>query len=66
MGSVNYRLLYFFHGRTVAVVAHGLTKEAEVPASDFKRALVRQAAFTANPAAHTFTGEINDAQENDH
>ncbi|MBI4626540.1 MAG: helix-turn-helix transcriptional regulator [Verrucomicrobia bacterium] len=30
MGSVNYRLLYFFHGRTVSVVDHGLTKESEV------------------------------------
>ena len=61
LGSVNYRLLYFFHGRTVSVVAHGLTKETEVPASDLRRALVRQAAFTANPAVHTFRGEIDDA-----
>jgi len=34
LGSVNYRLLYFFHGRTVCVMAHGLTKEAAVPAVD--------------------------------
>jgi len=32
LGSVNYRLLYFFHGQTVSVIAHGLTKEAAVPA----------------------------------
>jgi len=25
-GHVNYRILYFFHGRNVAVVAHALTK----------------------------------------
>jgi len=31
LGSVNYRVLYFFHGRNVAVVSHGFTKEAEVP-----------------------------------
>ena len=60
MGSVNYRLLYFFHGRTVSVVAHGLTKEAAVPAADIKQAITRKAAFVANPAAHTFKGEIND------
>ena len=24
--SVNYRILYFFHGRTAAILAHGLTK----------------------------------------
>src|SRR5580658_5986741 len=60
-GSVNYRLLYFFHGRTVSVVAHGLTKEAGVPASDINRAVARKSAFTANPIAHTFRGEIADA-----
>jgi phage-related protein len=61
LGSVNYCLLYFFHSRAVSVVAHGLTKESEVPAIEIKRAIVRKAAFTANPAAHTFRGEINDA-----
>lgn len=61
LGSVNYRLLYFFHGRTVSVVAHGLTKEAAVPATDIKQAIAYKTAFTANPAAHTFTGEIDDA-----
>ena len=61
LASVNYRLLYFFHGRTVSVVAHGLTKESAVPATDIKQAITRKAAFTANPAAHTFKGEINDA-----
>jgi phage-related protein len=61
LGSVNYRLLYFFHGRAVSVVAHGLTKEAAVPAADIKQAITRKAAFAANPTAHTFTGEIHDA-----
>jgi hypothetical protein len=62
-GSVNYRLLYFFYGQTVSVIAHGLTKEAAVPPADIKRAIVRKIAFTANPTAHTFRGEIEDAQE---
>ena len=61
LGSINYRLLYFFHGRTVAVVAHGLTKESAVPATDIKQAIARKAAFAANPATHTFKGESNDA-----
>jgi phage-related protein len=61
LGSVNYRLLYFFHGQTVSVIAHGLTKEAAVPASDIKRAIARKAAFSSNPTAHTFRGEIDDA-----
>jgi putative component of toxin-antitoxin plasmid stabilization module len=61
MGSVNYRLLYFFNGQTVSVIAHGQTKEAAVPAADIKRAITRKDAFAANPTAHTFKGEIYDA-----
>ena len=47
LGSVNYRLLYFFHGRIVSVVAQGLTRESAVPATDLKPAIARKAAFTA-------------------
>jgi phage-related protein len=61
MGSVNYRLLYFFHGQTISVIAHGLTKEAAAPSADIKRAIARRTGFTANPTAHTFKGEIHDA-----
>jgi phage-related protein len=60
-GSVNYRLLYFFHGRTISVVAHALTKEADVPATDINRAIARKTSFAASPAAHTFKGDIDDA-----
>ncbi|MBI4024744.1 MAG: type II toxin-antitoxin system RelE/ParE family toxin [Verrucomicrobia bacterium] len=61
MGSVNYRLLYFFHAQTVSVVAHGCTKEDIIPPAEIKRAIIRKIAFTANPAAHIFKGEIEDA-----
>ena len=60
-GAVNYLLLYFFHGRAVSVVAHGLTKEAAVPAASINQAIARKLAFIANPSVHTFRGEINDA-----
>src|SRR6266852_8348528 len=33
-GRVNYRILYFFHGRNFAVLTHAITKEGEVPESD--------------------------------
>jgi putative component of toxin-antitoxin plasmid stabilization module len=62
-GSVNYRILYFFHGQVAAVLSSGLTKEDKVPATEINRAVARKAAFKANPSAHIFTGEINDAQE---
>jgi len=60
-GSVNYRLLYFFYGRTVSVVAHGLTKEATVPVADINRAITRKEAFNADPSIHTTNGEFDDA-----
>jgi hypothetical protein len=58
MGSVNYRVLYFFHGRNVAIVSHGFTKEDEVPSKEIEQAIRRKAAFVASPAEHTHIGEI--------
>lgn len=60
-GSVNYRLLYFFQGHTIAVVTHGLTKETAIPAADLARALARKAAYTADPTTHSFTGDLDHA-----
>src|SRR5436853_7628533 len=39
LGTVNYRILYFFHGRDVAVLANAITKENEIPAIEINRAL---------------------------
>src|SRR5438105_11618394 len=60
-GTVNYRILYFFHERNVAVLAHALTKENEIPAVEINRAVERKRAFIASPAAHTFIGDIENA-----
>jgi phage-related protein len=46
-GRVNYRILYFFHGRNVAILAHALTKEDEVPKADIERSIRRKKAFEA-------------------
>jgi hypothetical protein len=54
VGHVNYRLLYFFHGRNVAVLAHSLTKEREVPKTDLAKAVGRKKQFEANPSHHTY------------
>ena len=53
VGHTNYRLLYFFHGRNVAVLAHGLTKEREIPKTDLEAAIKRKKQFEAGPEAHT-------------
>ena len=51
--SVNYRLLYFFHGREAVVLSHGLTKEDRIPPREMNLAIRRKAAFQKNPEAHT-------------
>jgi phage-related protein len=53
-GHVQYRLLYFFHGRNVAVVAHAVTKKDKVPPLEIERALKRRAVFEAKPEEHTY------------
>jgi phage-related protein len=58
LGTVNYRILYFFHGRNVAVLAQAITKENEIPAIEINRALERKRIFVAGPATHTFVGDI--------
>src|SRR5262245_48357994 len=54
---MNYRMLYFFHGRTTAVVSHGLVKEAAVPPKEIEKAIERKRKFEKDPAAHTYEEE---------
>jgi phage-related protein len=51
--NVNYRILYFFHGRWAVVLAHGLVKEKAVPERDIAVALSRKARFESSPSKHT-------------
>lgn len=62
-GRVNYRLLYFFHGRNVAILAHSITKEGRIPETEIGRALHRKQELESNPDRHTYEQEVNDAQE---
>jgi phage-related protein len=61
-GRVQYRLLYFFHGRNVAILAHALTKEGEIPVADLERVLRRKETFEHDPERHTYE---EDEEEND-
>ncbi|MBH0207978.1 MAG: hypothetical protein HP495_05580 [Nitrospira sp.] len=54
---MNYRILYFFHGRMAAILAHGLAKEREVPAKDIRAALERKRLFEQDPQTHTYREE---------
>ncbi|MBX3324756.1 MAG: type II toxin-antitoxin system RelE/ParE family toxin [Nitrospira sp.] len=55
--GMNYRILYFFHGRMAAVLAHGLAKEREVPTKDIQVALERKRCFERDPYTHTYREE---------
>jgi phage-related protein len=61
LGAVNYRILYFYHGRNIAVLAHAITKEDEIPIVEINQAAERKRTFAANPPAHTFIGDIENA-----
>ena len=54
----NYRLLFFFYGRTAAVLSHGTVKEGRVPPREINRAVERKALFDADPEAHTYRLEL--------
>jgi hypothetical protein len=52
--GINYRILYFFSGRDVVVLSHGITKEGVVPEVEINRAVERKKRFEADPKAHTY------------
>ena len=54
--GVNYRILYFFSGKNIVVISHGISKEADVPAAEINRAIERKKRYEANPTAHGWKG----------
>ena len=54
--GVHYRILYFFSGRNVIVISHGLSKESQIPAVEIDRAIERRRKYEANPKAHGWKG----------
>ena len=58
LGHVNYRVLYFFHGREAVMLAHGLTKRDEVPDKEIELAVKRKAFYLQNPEEHTHYEEL--------
>jgi phage-related protein len=55
--KVNYRILYFFHGKVAAVLAHGLVKERVVPPREIDEAIKRKQRFERDPGTHTYQEE---------
>jgi phage-related protein len=61
---VQYRILYFFSGQNIAILAHAITKdEDQVPNIEIERAIKRKAQFEANPAVHTYGEETEDGED---
>ena len=56
-GHVQYRILYFFHERQVAILAHSLTKEDSIPPVEIERAIKRKKLFESNRGKHTYEAE---------
>lgn len=55
VGHVQYRMLYFFHGRGGAVLTHGFIKTGStVPAREIDKAVQYRKRFLADPARHTY------------
>jgi len=52
--GVHYRIIYFFHGNTAAVLSHGIVKESSVPPKEIEKAIKRKRQFEADPEKHTF------------
>ncbi len=57
VGNVNYRILYGFVGKDVAILACGLTKEKFVPDQEIDRAATRIKRYKKNPVQHRFVYE---------
>jgi hypothetical protein len=52
--GVNYRILYFFHGKGEAVISHGITKERVVSPKEIDLAVDRKARFELSPENQRF------------
>jgi phage-related protein len=55
--GVHYRMLYFFAGKAVVVLSHGLTKERVVPPREIDQALKRKNLVEADFEKFTFKPE---------
>jgi hypothetical protein len=56
--NVQYRILYFFHGQNVAILAHTLIKEGSpVPNLAIEKAIKRKELFEKTPDKYTYTEE---------
>jgi hypothetical protein len=59
--NVQYRILYFFQGQNIAILAQAITKaQSAVPQAEIERALYRKRLFEMSPNSHTYIMEPDD------
>ena len=57
---IQYRILYFFDGQNIAILAHAITKDTDrVPIVDIERAIERKRQFEENPNVHTYQEDLD-------
>ena len=52
----NYRILYFFAGKGIVVISHGLTKENKVPEEEIDRAIKARVQYEKNYGSRAAKG----------
>ncbi len=58
VGTVNYRILYFFMGETIVCLSHGITKEGKVPDADIDMAVKRKKLVENDRERYTTEWEV--------
>jgi phage-related protein len=57
---VQYRILYFFDGQNIAILAHAITKDTDqVPSADIDKAIRRKHLFKKNSTIHTYKEDLD-------
>jgi phage-related protein len=54
-GNVNYRILYAFAGRKIALLSHGFSKERKIPKKQITKAINNLKRYNQNPQEHTYS-----------
>ncbi|OIP72243.1 MAG: hypothetical protein AUK43_04115 [Oscillatoriales cyanobacterium CG2_30_40_61] len=58
--NVQYRILYFFQGQNIAILAHAIQKKgSSVPDIEIEKAIQRKENFKKSPDYYTYEGEID-------
>ncbi len=55
VNRIHYRILYFFNGKDIIVLSHGITKKSDiVPSKEIDLAINRKNLFKKDPVKHTY------------